>query len=490
MRWLEPPPKIKHKLTVLLPIVLLVLATIIQAVKIAVNRSLTLDEAVTLTHSFAGFNGKWLELFADIHMPVYNVLAAAWMGIFGFDVLTAKMFSIVCAVGALLSVFVFVDRALGRRVAFGSIALLAFSPLFIQYAQLVRSYELFVVMATVSSIFFLRLNERGFAFRTREMFFYVIATTGLLATHMVGAAMLVVQALFVLFVFSRDHDRARLARWAGAAAVVVLAYAPIAATILSRYDLETAIPVIYSWVERPDLRALLLSVSYSATDPLEHSIGFACLILWAIVKRAEKSDVIVYLALWLCVPALLLFAYSHLHHPVFIKRGLITSLVPFLVLVSFGISRLGRGQLVGAVFALAVVVTGAEENYRRRVLDDESWRGLVEAIRDSPKENRSIAFFVRPGYAWQPFLYHINRECLFYEVPQNCMSKFGIVAVGGSTMNGDVPLHDVNWFVGYGSDVKHNRSLIDEMRASGIYRNVETFPDFRGLEVVKFETAN
>ncbi|MES2965930.1 MAG: glycosyltransferase family 39 protein [Bdellovibrionota bacterium] len=469
---------------------LLGLALVGQGVWLALHRSLTLDESVTLFNSHAAFDGHFAKLFSDIHTPFFNVLMALWTGLFGYEVMAMKAFALVCGVIGLVAVFRLADRIAGRSVAWVAVTALSFSPVYVQYAQFGRSYVLFAATASVSSYFYLRLLDRDFAFRSKEMVGYLIATSLMSFSHMVAATILLAQGVHLLFVCRRDKRFSRLASWFKALVLLLIAYSPVAITILSRYDLRKDIPAIYSWVRMPTLADLAFSVRYFTEPFLLVQLAFGGLI--AIAVFTNRSRATGYLVTWLVVPPLFLFFYSRVHHPVFIERGLFPSLIPFIVLVAIGIGRLFTKPIF-SIFLVAVPASAGLIATIGNSNDDESWAALDSAIEDVRRGSED-SFFIRPGYAAPPFLFYFDRDCFFAADRSTCMASGRVHPVFDESITGGTPVTERNWFIGYGSEAVTNTRLIGELKAnpafevSEIPRRLESLRDqrMRGFEVILF----
>lgn len=483
MRWLSE----KSRIITAIALLLFGSVVIFQGLALALNRSLVLDEAVTVMHSYAAVRGVFSELFADIHMPVYNVLVAGWMAVFGFDVFVAKTFSILCALLALVVTFAFGDRFFDRRTALLSSFLLSFSPIFIQYSQYARSYGLFIALAALSSYFYLGFSRDGFRLRSRAAALYVIATFLLLTTHMVGVALLGVQFVHSGLLARRARDGARFARWLASGAVIAALYVPVVWIIFHRYDLLNDIPIIYSWVKLPDVGDLFQSVGYSIRDSIYTALFFPIFIAIALWRRGEKSDVVTYLILWLGIPSLILFIGSHVFHPVFIRRGLVPSLVPLVLLASFGIVRARRFAVVGFACAIGISLWGADEIAERREKEEEAWSAVASTIRESPRSPAATAIFIRPGFAWPALMYYLDRDCFLSMEPKACLSKHSVSLMGEGSLTGPLNRRAVNWYVGYFVEDTTNSRMVEEVKSDARFSGFQSYPGIRGVDLFKFE---
>lgn len=427
-------------------------------------------------------HGEAARLFSDIHTPLFNVLVAGTLGLFGFGVVQAKIITLAFAVAGVILVYRMTLRFFGGQAALAAAALLAFSPVYVQYSQYARSYGLFAVMATTSSYYYLRLWDRDFNFRSKEMIGYSIASLFMLFTHMAAGSILLAQGVHLLVVCIREKRFDRLVSWSKVQVIMLLVYSPVAITILNRYDLRRDIPLIYSWVRMPSSMDLLNSVRYGLEPSWFLSVVLAILLILVLWKA--RSFVTGYLFAWLIVPALFLFTYSHLHHPVFIGRGLLPSLVPLVILAAIGVDVLFRQRRVGWVVIAVIMATGFAETRGAFDRDEEAWKPLVSMIASSA-DTGDRSYFVRPGYAVSPFLYYVDRDCFFASDRTACMAKDRIHAVNDESIMGPHSITKNNWFIGYGSEAAVNSRLIEGLKASAALQTKEP-RRMPGFEVIQF----
>lgn len=461
--------------------VALALVLIGQCVWIALGRSLTVDEAVTLTHSYAGLHGSPERLLADIHMPFYNLVVALGLGVLGFTAPAAKIVSMIAATGCLLVLFVFARRWAGEKVALVACAWLATSPFFVEYGQTARSYALFAATAALSTDAYLRLSSGRVRLRSKVAWYYILATVAMLGSHMVGVAIVAMQALH--FAFEKRGDRREGAK---IFAVVAAIYAPVPMVILNRYDLARDIPTIYSWVREPTLASLASSVG-PWLEP-NWIITPVLAILLGVALYVSRDAVTRLLALWALGPALILFAYSHLHHPVFIKRGLLPSVVPLVLLGARGLMAL-ESRARFAVWGVAVAIAGAGlvENVSSAKIELEEWRALASDVKVSTMVEGGVAVFVRPAWAAGPFAYYFAPECFFSSDLEGCLRKMNVHVFSEASITGGAPYGRSNWFVGYGSEAETNLALIEALEKDPQVRITSRSPiGTRGFDYVRF----
>ena len=104
----------------------------------------------------------------EANMSLYYVLLRGWLH-FGSSPFFIRSLSVIFSLATLPVIFWLAGRLFDRRVALVAVALMSFNAYHIRYAQEVRSYSLFVLLATLSSGFFVatlrepsRRNRAGY----------------------------------------------------------------------------------------------------------------------------------------------------------------------------------------------------------------------------------------------------------------------------------------------------------------------------------------
>lgn len=185
------------------------------------------DEHFTLTTAEQPPGSIIQVLRADIHPPLYFVLAHEWLRLpWPGDVLEQlRAFSVFCALMSTVVVDRLWLRNLDSAVRLRFLLLWTFSPCLLLYARMARSYSLQLLLACVAFWFGARLIEEPR--RRRWLLAYAGSAAVLLYTHYVpGLAVVGSMSLVALWRLLRHRDRAYLAPLLGANLLIGLVYAP------------------------------------------------------------------------------------------------------------------------------------------------------------------------------------------------------------------------------------------------------------------------
>lgn len=286
----------------------------------------------------------------------------------------------------------------GRRAAVLCALLVAVNPLFVWYSQEARAYGLFVLMAALAMLCFLRaMNEPT---RGRMALF---ALTGALAmlTHYFAVFLLIGMVLLLL----RDRGRRRAAAPAVAALVIVgLALIPLVIAQgghgtqwIGRWPLAERLEAIVQYylvgysgaplghgIEALMAIALLAGVGYGCWIMLDLAPSFRRARTEPLDEESERARTGAWIALVISacgvgIPVLMAFLGADYLAP----RNLVGAMIPVTALVAILIVSppTGRwGQALGAVLAIGFLILTVDVALSPR-LQRGNWRGLAAVLR-------------------------------------------------------------------------------------------------------------
>jgi uncharacterized membrane protein len=204
---------------------LLALAAIVRFTTLT-QQSLWYDEAVTALRVLHPSLSATLSGVVHIENtpPLYYLLEWIWTRALGTGVFALRSLSASAGVATVLVGWA-IGRQLGTRAtAVALAAITAINPLFVWYSQEARAYELFVLLAAVAFLFFLRARERPTG---TNLAIWAVASALSLATHYFAAFLIAPEALLLLQAPSRDR-RLLVALAVVATATTAAALAPLA----------------------------------------------------------------------------------------------------------------------------------------------------------------------------------------------------------------------------------------------------------------------
>ena len=295
----------------------------------------------------------------EANMSLYYLMLRGWLH-FGSSPFFVRSFSVMVSLAILPAIFWLARKLFDSRVALIAVALISFNAYPIRYAQEARSYSLFVLLATLSSGFFVA------AFRepsSRNRGTYILASVLAAYAHLYALLMLAAHCLSLRGPCAKRMGGDGLRRawiWIGLASLPLVIFAA-----------KTGAGPI-RWIQRPSLRDLLEfaeHISGNAGLPLLLLYAAVCLI--AIIPpqkmmriRTEPDTAegdwavwrLRFLLVWLFFPVTLTLLLS-LARPLFLGRYFIFCLPALVILAAAGLARLRGIWLIGMTLAVMLLLS-------------------------------------------------------------------------------------------------------------------------------------
>lgn len=302
-------------------------------------------------------------------VPLYFVLARAWVKIFGSSTAILRAFSAVLSVITLPLAFL-LGRELFRRPLEGWIVvgLIAVSPMHLVYAQEARQYVLWLDLVLLASwLLLLALKRtRGWGRPAWSCFVLYTCAIGLaLITHLLT---LLVMAAHLFFVVAGERFRLAVAVWLTAAAqlVVALLFLPWALSILAEAQHRAWIP--WATTDVPFPHWLRMVVGSYARPFFDIDVGIAGL------KFIDQAPVVFVLVVVL-IGVVLLVRWAPRQSRLFLLFLGLTCSVPMIVadlfsggwrtvIIRYQFPAVIAMQLCVA-YAIACLLTSSERRWRR-----------------------------------------------------------------------------------------------------------------------------
>ena len=346
------------------------------------TKSLWLDEAVSANHARLGLSGLWTVITShDPNMGLYYVLLHFWTRVFGDSEAAVRSMTVVLAGFAVPVMYLLGRRLFGRSAGIYAALLLAVAPFFVQYEQTARSYALVVVLVLLSSYFFVAELEKP---SRATLIAYVLASVLAVYAHYFGALVLVVQALTLIAVRRRG--------------AVTVAYRPPWRSWCCAFRRRCSRTA-------PARRTspgftLPASARCFTCRRISRAAGcwLCCSRCWPATDSRGRSPIgqgwqAGFVAAWLVVPVVLVFAVSRLGRPLFVAYYLIVVLPAFVLLASAGLAKLPRREASWAAAAALVVLSaiGVRNWYDRPSLED--YRAATHAVLASERPSDGVVYY-------------------------------------------------------------------------------------------------
>ncbi len=198
------------------------------------ERTFWQDEGLTLWQIRQPLRVVWAGIIEvqgvptqNTHPPFYFLLLWAVRHAIGMSPFAVRLFSVWWSVLTIPLLYVGTARLAGRRAGLVSATLVAFSPLYLWYAQEVRMYAMLVALAALSLYTLVRFVEHP---TRRTAALYLLSAAALAWTHYAALFFLGAQFVFLFFTLGRRHMRLYMLAAVVAAGVV----APFVPFIIKR----------------------------------------------------------------------------------------------------------------------------------------------------------------------------------------------------------------------------------------------------------------
>jgi mannosyltransferase len=288
-----------------------------------------------------------------------------------------------------------------RRAGLVAALLIATNATFIEWGQTARSYALFVALATLASVLFVRGIKRGSAACLAG---YIASGTASVYAHLFGIFAVPSQWLS-LFLFRPPRKR-----------IIRLSLCMLAIGVL-------AVPAFYyaisgdagneAWVPKTSFEVLakMFPIYAGAFRGRQTILTTLLLVLYLIgmilaIVRTPRSKWFApgYLLVSILLPMVLAFAVSVVK-PIFVDRYLLTGVPLFALVAAMGFVRL-RPRLANTTVIVLLILSLMQSFSYYNSPSIQDWRGVVDFIATNSQPGDSLAVY--PSYYTDPIDYYVS----------------------------------------------------------------------------------
>ncbi|MGB0564739.1 MAG: glycosyltransferase family 39 protein [Spirulinaceae cyanobacterium] len=394
------------------------------------HESLWIDELYSI------WDAQGLPQTFDPERPLYYLLLRVWL-LGGTGEVWLRSLSVVAGLFAVGLTYQLAKDAIGLAVGRVAAIALALSPLFMNYAQMVRMYALATALGLAGSWAFLKLLQSPHQPAQRRLQLTWIGLRILmLLTTPTTATILVADGVLVVWRF-RQAPRTLL-RWAIAFSLIGLAVLPsFWATWGARATPETlaTAETISPTLILGKLRKFAVFPFPMPTPAIAWFYKIFTLGLWGLllsgVVLGRQSQNRWYVAIWALLPPLC----SGLLSPGLFTtdRYLLFTLPYLLILVAVGLVAVARRQRWLGIACAVVYLLAAGQGLHRyyQVQDRQDWRGMMATIQAQQQPGdmvligaehnleKAIAALGYYHHDSLPFYALSRRDCSQLELPEN-----------------------------------------------------------------------
>jgi hypothetical protein len=369
------------------------------------------DDPYSLYFANLAAQGDWSKIFVDFHMIPYNLALAAWVFLWGPTMAAGKSLSILIGLSFFYFSFRLAERLFGTYVAYFSVAVLSTSPAVIAYSTEVRGYILTMAAAAATFLFYSELKEK---MTLRNRWHFIFAATVCAYAHVAGVIFLM--GLFIndllLYPTLNSRWKTRVMDSVKLFLPTLLIYSPVFYFVAT---FPKDIASLYFWV--PTIKFKMIGGGFAHVAGSWWALGtIAPVIFAAFLVRRFRSNVHLQFATLILFPVCILLLASYLlQHPVFIFRGLVSSIPFMMILFSAAVVDLTPRRNLQLIVVGALILVNIFAPTRFFLQNDYS-----QAIRILDLESRIPSA--------RPILYHnwFDRYTVAYYFASPCFHDHNI----------------------------------------------------------------
>jgi mannosyltransferase len=360
-----------------------------------VRKPFWFDECFSVEVARLGWADFWRLMWRrEANMSLYYLLLRGWLHL-GSSPFFIRSLSVIISLVTLPAIFWLALQLFDRRTGLLAVALMSFNAFHVRYAQEARSYSLLVLLAILSSGFFVAaLREPS----RRNRVGYVLASVLAVYAHLYALLLLTAQWLSVRG--KKEPASSRPLRrtwiWIGSASSPLIVFAA-----------KTGAGPI-RWIQRPGFHDVLHFMEQMAGNDGFVLLGlYAAACLAAIVTYERKTGPfrtedksngwsVRFLLIWLFFPVALILLLS-LARPLFLGRYFIFCLPALVILAAAGLAKVRPAWLLGVGLGVMLLLSlqGAFSYYDHDFdLERDGSEAAASYILDHAQPGDAILFHI------------------------------------------------------------------------------------------------
>jgi len=320
-----------------------------------VRKPFWFDECFSVEVARLGWTDFWRLMWRrEANMSLYYLLLRGWLHL-GFSPFFIRSLSVIISLATLPAIFWLASQLFDRRVGLLAVALMSFNAFHIRYAQEVRSYSLFVLLAILSSGFFVAaLREPS----RRKRLGFVLASGLAVYAHLYALLLLAAQWLAVRGEEGRVRSRSlrRSWIWIGFASLPLVVFAAKTGAGPIRWIQRAGFHDLLHFMEQMAGNGGLLLLFLYATACLAAILPYEGETRLFRTRAKADSWSVRFLLIWLLFPVVLILLLS-LARPLFLGRYFIFCLPALIILAAAGLAKLRPVWLLGVVLAIMLLLS-------------------------------------------------------------------------------------------------------------------------------------
>jgi len=321
-------------------------------------QDICIDEPFTIYHAQFGIGDIITFLKPTNNPPLYEIILHFWIKVFGISAFSVRFLPVVFASATVIFIYKITRVLFNKQSAVTAACVFTFSNYVIYYSHDSRAYPLFLLLATASFYYFIKLLREWDGAGNKFWFFFINVL--MIYTHYFGFIVWFVQAVYLL-IYHKETIKSFFVHYA----ILLIFFLP---QMLVFFQRATESAVNGTWITNTvNAESLYNKIVLFSNMPMVAVICLVFILFYLIKKVFVKSKLPVnefelkneiLILIWFFVPLLMMFAVS-LKLPVFLDRYFIFISPAFYIMLGFIVNNLFKNKHIEFYVSTALILVFA-----------------------------------------------------------------------------------------------------------------------------------
>lgn len=417
-----------------------VLGTTALVVRICFNEAVHWDEAFTwqlITRN--DIQGIIEGTAADVHPPLYYLVAKAAITLFGKNIFVVKMVSVGTAVGSMILCATLLRKRFGIKTALLMIPIVGLDPQFIYYNVDCRMYSMMIFFVFGAALLAYEIIQEG---KPVCWIFFTLFALGGVYTQYFAVVPLVLIYLYLLIQLVREN-RKNWIKWFWCCVATVVGYLPWLGVVLKMIKSESAGGADKVTFRLGDFLGVLFktNIEYSAYMPFALFLLCVAILLldWKQYSKKEKGFLILSGSLLWLVELICLLLAQQMNH-FWTDRYIVDAIVFVWIFIAVILSKQGTVIWMLTAIWTAVTVLSSYTVVKASELNTISWTENAKVV-FAEAQDESVILYNYPTFDVLYEYYLPNAEFVWMDevdFSQFTQDYVYMISWGGQDFSGEI----------------------------------------------------
>lgn len=327
---------------------------------IGINDILSHDEWYSVDLVFRNFIDMNIQMFSDVHVPLYFFLVNLIVKIFSIEnIYLIRIPSVILGILGIIATYKISYKFFNERVSVISTFLISFSAFHIWASQTARMYSLLYLLTTISLYYLFEILLKP---QKRSYVYYAILNTLILYTHFFGYFWIISQILIILSTRKKIMENRYLKETIISGVITFITSLPVFIFTFIEFYRKITGTSYSNWMPNTSIDNLIeLSRALSSSDLL--TIPFLIFILYFLFKNIRhltkidldkekilNKSLLIILFICLFLPILITFI-----KPVFAWRYFFVCYISFILIISIILDKIISKNIYFKIIAITTI---------------------------------------------------------------------------------------------------------------------------------------